>query len=125
MQAHAVEERRAHRRVEIAANAAHLVRGAEVNRYLMQSLSAAGALLTGSSPLALGEKLDLRLDLPQARSLVVRAQVVRQADTVGEMVAIAVAFLELTPDSGRRHPASSAGRPGASRSQRTVLPKST
>ena len=49
-------ERRTHRRVDVAATAIVLKRGVDSGRYLVQNLSAAGALLTGGATVEVGEQ---------------------------------------------------------------------
>ena len=81
-----VEERRAHRRIDLPASAVLLRGGTEAQRFVMQNLSAAGALLTGSRPLPENRLLLFRLDLPAHAPIAVRGKVSRQAVVAARVI---------------------------------------
>ena len=93
-----VEERRAHRRIDLPASAVLLRGGTEAQRFVMQNLSAAGALLTGSRPLPENRLLLFRLDLPAHAPIAVRGKVSRQAVVAG-MYALAIEFVDPSPET--------------------------
>jgi hypothetical protein len=93
-----VVERRHHQRVDVRATAI-LERGGQRARYLVQNLSAHGALLTGTDDVADATPLDLELELPGRDRVSVRAKVLRRAPAAGDMVALAVAFRHRSPDT--------------------------
>jgi hypothetical protein len=86
------EERRSHRRVELTATAIVLHREQPVGRFVVQNLSASGALLTGSHPVAQGKRVRVLLSFPDQRMVAVSGRVVRQCDAMGHVVSLAVAF---------------------------------
>jgi len=92
-------ERRARQRSAVAAMAT-VVRGETlVGRYVVQNLSARGALLTGRDGVEEGDGLLVRLELPGQVPLVLSAKVVRRAAAASDLTAFAVAFRHRSADS--------------------------
>lgn len=91
-------ERRQRQRASVAAMATVVKDGIVVGRYVVQNLSAAGALLTGRDGAREGDGLWVRLEVPGRPRLVVRARVVRRAAAASDLTAIAVAFRHATVD---------------------------
>lgn len=85
-------ERRQRRRANVAAMATVVKDGIVVGRYVVQNLSAAGALLTGRDGAREGDGLWVRLEVPGRPQLVVRARVVRRAPAASDLMAMAIAF---------------------------------
>ncbi len=94
-----VEERRAHRRVELPATAVLLRGGSEAARFVVQNLSASGALFTGSNQLTNGKPLLFRLDLPARKPIAVRGKIARQATIVPGLFALAIEFVHKSPET--------------------------
>jgi hypothetical protein len=99
MQATNSIERRTHRRMDLSATAVLLKSGVDTRRYIVQNLSAAGALLTGEGDVASGSEVVLRLEIHGHAPVVVRGRIVRRAETVANMVAMAVSFRHRSPDT--------------------------
>ena len=99
MQATDFVERRSHRRADLPATAVLVRGGVDSGRYVVQNLSAAGALLTGDASVELGAQVELRLEFSDHTPVRVRGRVVRRAETVAEMVVLAVAFRHRSPDT--------------------------
>ncbi len=91
-------ERRANARTDVQATAAWVRAGADVAVFEVANLSASGALLIGSSVLARGDTVLLRLDAPGCGPVHVRARVVRGGDGDG-VNAVAVEFRHRSPDT--------------------------
>jgi hypothetical protein len=92
-------ERRAHRRVDLPATAVLLRGGVDAGRYIVQNLSAAGALLTGGGRVPPGSAVQLRLEINGHEPVVVHGRVLRSAATVADMCALAVSFRHRSPDT--------------------------
>jgi hypothetical protein len=92
-------ERRAHSRAELPAAAVLLRVGVDAGRYVVQNLSAAGALLTGDADVAVGSPLELRLEIGGRAPVVVKGRVIRRARTIANLVALAVSFRHRSPDT--------------------------
>ncbi len=92
-------ERRAHRRVDLPATAVLMRGGVDAGRFIVQNLSAAGALLTGHGDLPDGAAVQLRLEFDAGNRVVLRGRVVRRAETGANMVALAIAFRHASPDT--------------------------
>jgi len=92
-------ERRTHRRIDVAATAIVLKHGVDSGRYLVQNLSAAGALLTGGDTVEVGDSLLVRIEMTGRTPVVVGARVVRSAKAAPDMTALAVEFKHSSPDT--------------------------
>lgn len=99
MQATDFVERRRHRRSDLPATAVLVRGGLDSGRYVVQNLSAAGALLTGDADVEVGTPVELRLEFADHDPVRVRGRVVRRAETVAEMVVLAIAFRHRSPDT--------------------------
>ena len=99
MEATSSIERRTHRRVDLPATAVLLRSGVDRGRYIVQNLSAAGALLTGDGDVSPGSPVELRLEMNGRDPVVVHGRIVRRAETVANMVALAVSFRHRSPDT--------------------------
>src|SRR5437763_11350444 len=84
-------ERRRHERGRVAAIAIAWSRDRGALRYVVEDLSASGALLSGGPELALGERLALALHVAGVHLVDLRAEVVRHTATR----AMAVAFRDV------------------------------
>jgi CheY-like chemotaxis protein len=80
-------ERRSHERGRIAAIAIVWSQDRRPTRYVVEDLSAGGALLSGGPELALGENLALSLHVAGVHLVDVRADVIRHAPAKGTAVA--------------------------------------
>src|SRR5579859_4289588 len=86
------EERRLYARVAVVGSAIVLASGRYVGTYLLENLSASGALLVGDTTLTVGDQVRLLLQLyGQSRRFVLEASVVRHA-TEGAQGVFAVQF---------------------------------
>lgn len=92
-------ERRKHRRVDLPATAVLIRGGLDAGRYVVQNLSAAGALLTGDGDVEVGTPVQFRLEMDGHAPVSVRGRVVRRAETVSDLVVLAVAFHHRRPDT--------------------------
>jgi len=92
-------ERRARQRSNVAAMATVVKGETLVGRYVVQNLSAKGALLTGRDGVKEGDGLLVRLELPGVVPLVLSARVVRRATAASDLTAFAVAFRHRSADS--------------------------
>lgn len=92
-------ERRAHRRVDLSATAVLMRGGLDAGRFIVQNLSAAGALLTGAGIVPDEPTVQLRLEIDGRSPVVVRGRVVRRAETGADMVALAISFRHPSPDT--------------------------
>lgn len=88
-------------KVGLRATATLLQKGDIVGRYTVQNLSAGGALLTGAKDVIKASPCRLLLELPSGESLTVGAHVRRRA-VAGDVVALAVGFRHLSPQSEDR-----------------------
>lgn len=95
------DDRRVHPRISLPTTATLLQRGDVVGRFTVQNLSAGGALLTGGHDVHRVGPLRLLLELPGGEPLAVGAHVRRRA-SVGNLVALAVAFRHLSQSSEDR-----------------------
>ena len=93
-------DRRAHPRVGLTTTATLVQRGEPVGRFMVQNLSAGGALLTGAPHVSRAAPVRLVLELPDG-PLTVDAELHRSVD-VGGLVALAVAFRHVEPRSEDR-----------------------
>ena len=82
-----VVERRSHERGKLAATAIVWTPDRGPVRYLVEDLSASGALLSGGPALEVGHKLQLSLHVAGVHLVDVRAEVVRHTSTHGTAVA--------------------------------------
>lgn len=93
-------DRRRHTR-STAANApltaVVFMRDVAVGRFIVQNLSAGGALLTGRRDVPLDERVRVMLPLPGRDPLVVEGRVSRKADAGNDIVALAVQFRHGNP----------------------------
>lgn len=90
---HGVLERRSHPRADLGATAVLVMGGRDTARFVVQNLSARGALLTGSRSLDVARPCSLRLELGSAQPVTLRARVVRRAPIVRGLFALAVEFV--------------------------------
>lgn len=91
-------ERRVHQRADLAAVAIVVRGGTDVGRFLVQNLSAAGALLTGGNGAQVGDSVLIRLEVSGHTPVVVNARVLRRAQT-DDVTALAVEFRHRSPDT--------------------------
>src|SRR5687767_10283876 len=94
-------ERRRFPRVDLRASAMLLQRGGAVGRFVVQNLSASGALLTGARVVRRSAPLRLLLELPGGVAVTLGARVRRRA-TIGDLVALAVSFRHIQESSEDR-----------------------
>jgi hypothetical protein len=99
MEGRNIIERRAHRRVDLPATAVLVRAGTDRGRYIVQNLSAAGALLTGDGDVPIGSPVNLRLEINGHAPVSVRGRVLRRGETVANMVALAISFRHSSPDT--------------------------
>jgi hypothetical protein len=92
-------ERRAHSRAELPATAVLLRGGVDAGRYIVQNLSAAGALLTGDADVDVGSPVELRLEIGSRGPVIVKGRVIRRAKTISNLVALAISFRHRSPDT--------------------------
>lgn len=92
-------ERRGERRVDVPATAVVVKGGADAGRFLVQNLSATGALLTGGDGVNVGDSVLLRLEVSGHRPVVILARVVRRAAAASEVAVLAVEFRHRSPDT--------------------------
>jgi CheY-like chemotaxis protein len=85
-------ERRSHDRAHLLATAIVLRRDRPVGRYVVQNLSAGGALLTGSHPVEPGTRIRVLLRFPDQKMVTLHAKVARRSRTEGDVVSLAVTF---------------------------------
>jgi len=93
------QERRSQRRAGVAALASLVREGVTVGRFLVQNLSASGALLTGRDLAKDGDLLLVRLELPGRAPMSLSARVVRRVPTPSDLTAFAVEFRHRSPDT--------------------------
>jgi hypothetical protein len=94
-------ERRRFQRVDLRATAMLLQRGGAIGRFVVQNLSASGALLTGAHDVRRSAPLRLVLELPGGEAVTLGVRVRRRA-TIGDVVALAVSFRHLQASSEDR-----------------------
>ncbi len=94
-------ERRQSARCDVFATATLLQRGGSVGRFMVQNLSAGGALLTGGHDVRTSAPLRVLLELPGGEPLTVGAHVKRRV-VEGDLVALAVAFRHMSNSSEDR-----------------------
>jgi PilZ domain len=92
-------ERRGERRVDVPATAIVVKGGADAGRFLVQNLSATGALLTGGDAVRVGDSVLLRLEVMGHRPVVIQARVLRRASASSDVTALAVEFRHRSPDT--------------------------
>lgn len=85
-------DRRSHGRSDLWATAVVLHRGRPVGRFVVQNLSAGGALLTGSHSLDVGRRVRVILRFSAQRMVAVWGRVVRRSPEAGGVVSLAIAF---------------------------------
>ncbi|HEX9294705.1 MAG TPA: response regulator [Polyangiaceae bacterium] len=90
-----IVERRIHHRASVAATAIVWIEEQPPVRYLVEDLSAGGALLTGGPSLPMGQTIGLSLHIPSQPPMVIDGSVVRSSQSGS--VALAVAFRSLSP----------------------------
>ena len=93
-------DRRRHVRsaaADVPLTAVVFMRDVAVGRFIVQNLSAGGALLTGRRDVPLDERVRVMLPLPGRDPLVVDGRVARRADAGNEIVALAVQFRHKSP----------------------------
>ncbi len=90
---HGIHERRSRQRVDLGATAVLMMGGQATARFVVQNLSARGALLTGSAALEVTRPCALRLELSHSGPVSIRARVVRRATIVQGLFAVAVEFV--------------------------------
>jgi hypothetical protein len=91
-------ERRAHPRVDLPAVAVVVRGGVDAGRFLVQNLSAAGALLTGAPSVQVGDSVLVRIEVQGHAPVVVNARVKRRAETE-DVTALALEFRHRSPDT--------------------------
>src|SRR6266542_2582138 len=90
-----IVERRIDHRASVAATAIVWIEDQRPVRYLVDDLSAGGALLTAGPRLPVGQSLGLSLHIPSQPPLVIDGVIVRSSES--SSVALAVAFRSLNP----------------------------
>lgn len=95
--AEALTERRQHPRSEVAATAVVLTANGYSGQYLVENLSAGGALLVGDARLQPGERLKVLLHLP-GQPMRISAEVLRRQGYGAEECLFPVAFRDLSPE---------------------------
>lgn len=91
-QTNRARDRRKHRRAAVNATAVLLDEGVELGHYLVQNLSAGGALLTGDDGPELGSLLTVLLEIEGQTPFELAGHVIRRKERLGQLSAIAVAF---------------------------------
>lgn len=76
-----VWERRRHPRAGVSTSTTAYLDDVERTRYVVENLSAGGALLSGGPHLPVGAELSLILHIREGRTISVRARVVRHGDS--------------------------------------------
>lgn len=92
------DERRRHPRSEVVGTALVLAANKYSGLYLVENLSAGGALLVGEARLQPGERLKVVLQLPGRKPISVSAEVLRRQVNDAQECLFAVAFQHLSPD---------------------------
>lgn len=90
-------ERRSRPRTEVPASAVLLAGGRSSGRYVVENLSAGGALLLGEGRLRPGERVTMLLQLSGLKPIRLHAEVVRQEGGEAGAARLAVAFRHLAP----------------------------
>ncbi|MBI5479920.1 MAG: PilZ domain-containing protein [Deltaproteobacteria bacterium] len=90
------DERRRHPRSEVVATAVVLATNKYAGHYLVENLSAGGALLVGDAELEPGERLKMLLQLPGRKPISLSAEVVRRQVNDAQECLFAVAFRHLS-----------------------------
>lgn len=85
-------DRRFHGRSDLLATAVVVHRDRPVGRFVVQNLSAGGALLTGSRPLPVGRRVRVLIRFSAQRTVAVWGKVVRRSPEAGGVVSMAVSF---------------------------------
>src|SRR5687768_7244286 len=85
-------ERRDESRIDLKGTAMLVQRGGPIGRFVVQNLSASGALLTGAHDVKTSAPLRVLLELPSGEALTLAAHVKRRA-VAGDVVALSVGFL--------------------------------
>jgi hypothetical protein len=86
------KDRRSHGRSDLLATAIVVHRNRPVGWFVVQNLSAGGALLTGSHAVEAGQRVRVLLRLSAQRMVAVWGKVVRRSPSAGGVVSLAVAF---------------------------------
>lgn len=97
------DERRRYERRAVVASAAVLTDTKYVGTYLVENLSAGGALLVGDARLEVGERVQVLLHLPGKEPVHLVAKIVRQQVNGAAEHRFAVAFHELSSAIGNQH----------------------
>lgn len=90
-------ERRWHPRSAVVATAVVLTAKKYAGQYLVENLSAGGALLVGDARLEPGERLKMLLHLPGQKPISLSAEVIRRQVNDAQECLFAVAFRHLSP----------------------------
>jgi len=90
-------ERRRHARGDLPLTAVLFQRDATLGRFVVQNLSASGALLTGRRDVSTDERVRVLLALPGRDPLVLAGRVARRASAPNQLYALAVQFKHSTP----------------------------
>jgi CheY-like chemotaxis protein len=90
-------ERRRHPRSEVVASATVLAASGYAGSFLVENLSAGGALLTGDPRVELGERVTMLLHLPSRQPIRLTAEIIRREVRESQERAYAVAFRQISP----------------------------
>jgi len=90
-------ERRSHSRADLPVTAVLFRKNATVGRFVVQNLSAGGALLTGRHEVEVDERVRVVLPLPGREPIVVDGTVVRRGAATAGVVALGVVFRNVSP----------------------------
>ncbi len=90
-------DRRRHRRTDVPLTAVLFRRDAALGRFVVQNLSAGGALLTGRRDVSADERVRVVLPFPGREPLVLDGRVARRASAPNQLVALAIEFRHRSP----------------------------
>lgn len=90
-------ERRSHSRGDLPITAVLFKRNATLGRFVVQNLSAGGALLTGQHDVDVDERVRVVLPLPGREPLVLSGRVVRRASAPNQLCVLGVEFEHRSP----------------------------